>query len=239
MSTGNTVALSDEALIAQAINGNKASLDGLCKRYWKQLYLFFAHFIQTADAEDLAQETQLRLIAKLEQYQRGRPVGPWIMAIAHNVLIDYFRRVGRRKEVANLEVDIAAGPERGHGEWKDSLVEAEFEDDMTVVLEKYADEFCEAARACRDGLTPARRAVWLLSLSEVGLKDIAQILNVSYGAAASYLHFARKAMRSCLERKGYFEVRPGTELPPEAEIVSRSDDPSGISSSVYIHVPPA
>lgn len=55
--------------------------------------------LSSADAEDIVQEVILAVHMKRHTWDQTKPIGPWIMAIARNKLIDEIRRKGRRTEV--------------------------------------------------------------------------------------------------------------------------------------------
>ena len=70
----------------------------------------------SADAEDLAQETFLRLWRKAHTYQPGRVLpGTWLHTIAHRLCIDHFRRNGRiSTEEPPEQADQESDPARRH-----------------------------------------------------------------------------------------------------------------------------
>src|SRR5437879_13432768 len=83
--------------------GDFVAATALIKGTGPQLHRFFlAQFASRADADDLLQETWLRIHRVRHTYRPGEPVLPWVYAIARRVRVDGYRRTGR------IAVDVAA-----------------------------------------------------------------------------------------------------------------------------------
>ena len=99
----------DTALVKQARNGDQAAFEELVRRTSR---LVFARlFLDTGNAhraEDLLQETLLLAFRSLRKLENAALFRPWLLTIAHNVVIDDARRESRQKRVgANGAVDTA------------------------------------------------------------------------------------------------------------------------------------
>jgi len=85
--------------------GALASLYEEC--YGKVTRYIFARIGNQQEAEDLASETFVRALKSLDSYQeRGLPMEAWVFKIAHNLVVDYLRKVSRRQMVTLDEVSI-------------------------------------------------------------------------------------------------------------------------------------
>lgn len=98
--------VSDDLLITQYLNGDESGLKQLITRYEQKLYTSIFVLVKKRDlAEDLLQETFIKIINTLRQgrYQEeGKFIG-WAMRIAHNLVIDYFRKDSRMRMVRDTD----------------------------------------------------------------------------------------------------------------------------------------
>src|SRR5207244_1471298 len=93
-SSGSDV--SDEELLAQFRQGVGEAFGVLVRRYEGELYGYLRRYLGDRDlADDVFQNTFLQLYTKIHQYETGRPVRPWLYAIATNQAIDALRRQNR------------------------------------------------------------------------------------------------------------------------------------------------
>jgi RNA polymerase sigma-70 factor, ECF subfamily len=85
-----------DTLMARYQAGDFAAATALIERIGPQLYRFFmAQTASRSDADDLLQETWLRIHRVRHTYRPGEPVLPWFYAIARRVRIDHYRRTSR------------------------------------------------------------------------------------------------------------------------------------------------
>lgn len=84
-------------LVEEARRGNKAAFGELVLRYERRLIRLILQFIRDeAQAEDLAQETFVRVYKTFDQFDPSRRFGPWLFRIGVNLTLDYLRRRKRR-----------------------------------------------------------------------------------------------------------------------------------------------
>src|ERR1035437_7117470 len=91
----------------------------LIHRLSPQLHRFFVvQFASRGDADDLLQETWLRIHEVRHTYRAGQPVLPWFYAIARHIRVDHYRKASRtvaREERLEEMHEVAAGPPAGSG----------------------------------------------------------------------------------------------------------------------------
>jgi RNA polymerase sigma-70 factor (ECF subfamily) len=88
---------SDARLVDAARRGDQAAFGELVLRYEQRLMRVIDRFVQDASlAEDLAQETFLKVYDRLEQFDASRRFGPWLFRVGVNLTLDYLRRKKRR-----------------------------------------------------------------------------------------------------------------------------------------------
>jgi RNA polymerase sigma-70 factor (ECF subfamily) len=108
--------VSDARLVEEARSGDQAAFGELVQRYEKRLLRVILRFVRDPDlAEDLAQETFLRVYERMEQYDPARRFGPWLFRIGVNLTLDYLRRRKRRGWTSLFS-------EGGRDQWPDLAV---------------------------------------------------------------------------------------------------------------------
>ena len=109
---------SEGDLLAHAKRGDLDAFERLVRLHERKVYLLALRLTANPeDAKDAAQETFLRLHAKLSQVDSERSVGPWLCTVAANICRDFGRRHRRTLTAVLTEraadtPDPAAGPER-------------------------------------------------------------------------------------------------------------------------------
>jgi RNA polymerase sigma-70 factor (ECF subfamily) len=164
-----------EELLRDYQRGDSAAANELIRRVSPALYRYFLHHTQkTSEAEDLLQETWLRLHRARATYRFDEPVMPWIFAIANHTRLDRLRKTMRRHEVAmDSPPDVAAPSQESGG----------------------ATEIEELLR----GLPESQREVLLmLKVSGMSLEEVAQATGSSVGSVKQKAHRAYEKLRSLL-----------------------------------------
>src|SRR5258708_6492964 len=89
---------SDEVLLARLKDGDDAALGALVERYKRPLFGYLCRMLgDAAEAEDVFQETFLRVFKHLARFEEGRRVRPWLYAIAGNLVKNVYRARGYRE----------------------------------------------------------------------------------------------------------------------------------------------
>jgi RNA polymerase sigma-70 factor, ECF subfamily len=178
--------LSDEDLLSRFRKGQREVFGALVRRYQRELYGYLRRYLGDPHlADDVFQTTFVQVFSKAAQYEPGRPVRPWLYAIATNQAIDALRRIGRHPAVSLEQVETEAeGERRGLVE----MLEAREADPFENVD---AAETRELVRACLDRLPDFMRQVVLMAYYQ-GLKyqEIADALDIPLGTVKSRLHAA-------------------------------------------------
>lgn len=90
--------ISDKALVSDYVSGDESCLEVLINRHKQKIYGFIFSKVQNRDVtEDLFQDTFIRVIKTLKEgkYNEEGKFLPWVMRIAHNLIIDHFRKSKR------------------------------------------------------------------------------------------------------------------------------------------------
>lgn len=182
----------DEELIAACIRGETAALDELVRRYRDPLLGFIFSMVRDYQAaEEVFQDTWLRVYAKAGKFKPGKKFRTWLYAIAANRSRDELRKMARRK-VLWLDSPLGRGEEDGdatHGE----MLESPLPGPADVAA---AREFGAVLDRELAGLTRAHREVVVLSrLNGLTYREIARVLGVPAGTVRSRLHYALEHLR--------------------------------------------
>ena len=100
----------DSVLVKEYIEGKEVALEILIKRHQQRIFSFIYSKVKNRDVtEDLFQDTFIKVIRTLKRgkYNEEGKFLPWVMRIAHNLIIDYFRKSKRLPTFKNTdEFDI-------------------------------------------------------------------------------------------------------------------------------------
>ena len=184
--------LSDEALAAQACRGDDYAFAQLVRRYEAPLYRYACRMLgNAAEAEDVFQETFLRVHQHLSHYRHGSLFQPWLYNIATNQCID---RLRRRKRRFFLSLDAAEPGERPLGERLEGNAPAP--DALAQ-----AHETAERIEAAIARLPLKHRTVFLMARYEqMSYDDIARALGVPTGTVKSRMNKATAAILAAMDR---------------------------------------
>ena len=97
---------SDQELISAFISGNQACVNILIKRHQSRVLGYIIVSVKDRDiANDIFQDTFIKVVNKLKigAYNEQGKFVPWVLRIAHNLVIDHFRKSGRVKMLRSTE----------------------------------------------------------------------------------------------------------------------------------------
>jgi len=178
---------SDEELLALFRQGTGEAFGALVRRYEGELYGYLRRYLSDSDlADDVFQNTFVQLYTKINQYEAGRPVRPWLYAIATNQAIDALRRQNRHQTV-RLNLD---GDDQHESDLPHLLALLENRGPGPLELLQ-TDERKQLIRATVDKLPNFLKQVVILAYYQgLKYKDIAGILGIPVGTVKSRLHTA-------------------------------------------------
>jgi RNA polymerase sigma-70 factor (ECF subfamily) len=91
--------------------GDPDAFDALLNRYQNRLFRYLLRFTgNSAVAEDLFQQTWLRVLTKIHRYDERRPFEPWLFSVARNLAIDHLRKVSPESLDETGEAWISEAP---------------------------------------------------------------------------------------------------------------------------------
>jgi RNA polymerase sigma-70 factor, ECF subfamily len=186
---------SDEALMAQVIEGDDDALATLIHRYEGPLFNYARKMLGNAsDAEDVFQETFHRVHQHRRRFWRGSRFRPWLYRIATNLCKDRLRCRKRRPEVN------ASALERD-GEWDGSDPVARRPSESMAPDEKAAaNELADHMATALANLSVKHRAVFLMAPQDgMPYEEIAKTLRIPTGTVKSRMNKAVNQLMAALE----------------------------------------
>ncbi len=176
--------LDDAALALRAAEGCREAAQALILRYQATVRAFLRRLTFDRDlADDLAQETFLRLLRHVGRYDSRYAMKTWLLTIARRLLINHLRRADRHNGTLPEQPLPAAGD--GPLEQADA---ADQRRNIRRMLEHALAQLTE----------PQRQAILLFHQQEMSIQDAARVMGVPVGTVKSHLHRARHAMRRTL-----------------------------------------
>ncbi|MCX5795853.1 MAG: RNA polymerase sigma factor [Elusimicrobia bacterium] len=178
----------DRDLVLACLVGEAAAFEALLGRYQVRVFSFILRLAGNAsDAEDLCQETFLKAFDNLEAYDQQRPLGSWLLGIAHNTAVDFLRS---RKAAVSLDDEADALELGDPGQSVEGAAQAAW-DQQT--MERLMAEL------------PAlyREAVVLRHNEGLDYASLAEVLQIPEGTAKIRLFRGRELLRRRLAALGY------------------------------------
>jgi RNA polymerase sigma-70 factor (ECF subfamily) len=177
--------------------GDPEVLVSLLERYQHRLYRFLMRMVHDpATAEDLFQQTWLRVAENARKYDASRPLEPWLFSIARNAAIDYLRRarpesLDEELPSGDAKVDMIAGAQVNV---VDAMIGQQRSRRLADALGELTPMYCEV--------------VTLRFEEEMKMEEIAEVLGIPVSTVKTRLRRALDALRGKLEHR-----LPGGELP--------------------------
>ena len=181
----------DGALVERCLRGDERAYRELIGRYRRQVYTLALRMMRSAeDAEDVTQETFIRMFRALERYDPTRPFGAWIQTIATRLCIDHLRR-RRLNPISMFQRDTQSEEEY--------VIEVEDPGPGPDVLTQHEQE-SQRADALIDSLPEHYRIVVMLRhVQDLSYEEIAEALHLPLGTVKARIHRARELLKSRIE----------------------------------------
>jgi RNA polymerase sigma-70 factor (ECF subfamily) len=184
---------SDESLMLRYRDGDVRAFELLVTRHRKPLFNFILRFVRdTAQAEDVTQETFLRLIKGAEAYERQAKFTTWLYTIARNLCVDASRR-GKHRKAASLDAPI--GDDDGA-----TLLDLVPDGGAGVDRQAQSRELAVRLKAALESLPDEQREIFLLrEVADLQFNEIASVVGCPENTVKSRMRYALEKLREALE----------------------------------------
>lgn len=191
--------VSDEDLMLECRKGDMSAFELLVRRYQDPLVNYIHYTINDYHrAEDLAQETFIRVFKSASRYEPKSSFKSWLYTIATNLSRNEIRNRIRRKTYF-LEDMVDENEDVYHSEY---MIDTRLQPDI-LYEKKERQQLIK--RSLRQLPENQRLALTLVTYQELSYEDISEILNCSVGAVKSLIHRARQNMKKLLIKSGIGE----------------------------------
>jgi len=193
----NMTKLTDRELVSAYANGDSLAFDTLLGRHQKSVFNYILHIVKDCDlANDIFQETFVKAITVIRQgrYEDNGKFGAWINRVAHNLIIDHFRRNKNENTVSNDAdgVDLLNDRNLCQESIEDSLVQSQLTKDIRRLVRE---------------LPEAQRQVLMMRIyRDMSFKEIAEETGVSINTALGRMRYALRNMRRLAEESRLLET---------------------------------
>lgn len=178
----NISRLTDEELAISYVQGNNRAFDELLSRNQSKLFSYILFVVRDEDkANDLFQETFVKVITKLHQgrYVDSGKFGAWIMRIAHNVIMDWYREQRSRNLIEPTDENDLSN--LSGNDVLDSNVENRYVNDQIMV----------DVKNMMNMLPPTQReVVFMRFYQDLSFKEIAEMTGVSINTSLGRMRYS-------------------------------------------------
>lgn len=181
--------MTDEQLIHLYANGDENGLRVLIDRYKSKIYTSI--YMRVKDefvAEDIFQETFIKVINTIKSggYNEEGKFLSWVMRIAYNMVIDFFRKEKRSPTVMNNEgYDIFEVMDFADDDTERQMVKKQMDTDLKKLIQLLPDD--------------QKEVLIMRHFCDMSFKDIAEISNVSINTALGRMRYALQNLRKLIE----------------------------------------
>lgn len=181
----------DSDLIRRCLAGDQKACRDLVQRYQRPVFSVIMRVVRSAeDAEDLTQETFVRMFRALDRYDLERPFTAWLFTIATRIGIDHLRR----RKVKTVSLSIA---EPGSTEERTiDVVDPGLRPDEVT---SYGEEEDRASALINSLPEHYRIVVLLRHQQDLSYEEIAEALGVPLGTVKARIHRARALLKDRIE----------------------------------------
>jgi RNA polymerase sigma-70 factor (ECF subfamily) len=182
--------ISDATLVSSYIKGDESSLEILIKRHKQRIYSFIYSKVYDRDvAEDVFQDTFIKVIRTLKKgkYNEEGKFLPWVMRIAHNLVIDHFRKNKRMPKFDNSgEFSIFSVLSDTSLNAEKALIKDQVESDVRRLIEELP--------------TDQKEVLMMRMYQDMSFKEISERTGVSINTALGRMRYALINMRKVIDK---------------------------------------
>lgn len=188
--SAKAVGLNDQELVRSYLEGNEKAFEVLLHRHkrkvWSHIYLMVRDREVT---EDLFQDAFIKVVHTLKcgKYNEEGKFLPWVMRIAHNLVIDHFRRNKKMPVVrSNDEHDVFATVAQPGKNVEQRMVNVQIDEDVRRLIDHLPEE--------------QREVVVMRTYLGMSFKEIAEHSDVSINTALGRMRYALINMRKLIKK---------------------------------------
>lgn len=185
-----TVVPSDKELLERYRAGDSNAISGLIERHRKRVRDYVYMMVKDSDlADDISQETFIKVVRVIDEdrYTDNGKFLSWVLRIAHNRVLDYFRASRTQNTIGESEAgyDILGNHSLAEDNVEDKMVASQIEADVRRLVEQLPDE--------------QREVVQMRYYDGLSFKEIADKTDVSINTALGRMRYALINLRKMIK----------------------------------------
>ncbi len=186
----NVQVLSDQVLLNSYISGDKSAISQLIERHSRRVKEYIRMMVKDSDvADDIFQETFIKAVRVIDEgrYADNGKFLSWILRIAHNQVIDYFRARKQQKQVTESDAgyNVLGTLRFAEPTIEDEMVATQISSDVRRLVDQLPEE--------------QREVVMMRYYSGLSFKDIAEQTDVSINTALGRMRYALINLRKLIK----------------------------------------
>ncbi|TSA27378.1 MAG: sigma-70 family RNA polymerase sigma factor [Bacteroidetes bacterium] len=186
-----TQVISDQELIRRYLAGHESALEKLIRRHQNRVFAYILMIVKDKElAEDLFQDTFIKVINTFRsgQYKEEGKFIQWVMRIAHNLIIDYFRKAKRIPVIENRDdYNIFDKVRIPVDSVEEVMITEQIHKDVKRLIEYLPKE--------------QKEVLIMRHYGDMSFKDIAEVTNVSINTALGRMRYALINLRKLVKEK--------------------------------------
>ncbi|OEY71975.1 RNA polymerase sigma factor [Salegentibacter salarius] len=186
----NNVEITDAVLVRKYMDGSEAALSKLITRHQHRIYSFiFSKVFDRDVAEDIFQDTFIKVINTLKRgkYNEEGKFLPWVMRIAHNLVIDHFRRNKRMPKFDNSgDFNIFSVLSDSDLNIETQIIKDQIENDVKELIKELPEDQLEV--------------LTMRIYKDMSFKEISERTGVSINTALGRMRYALINLRKIIEK---------------------------------------
>ncbi len=181
---------SDALLVSAYMNGDESALGELVTRHKQRIYSFIYSKVYNRDvAEDVFQDTFIKVIRTLKRgkYNEEGKFLPWVMRIAHNLVIDHFRKNNRMPKFENNDdFNIFSVLHDGSLNVENRMIKSQVENDVKNLIHELPDD--------------QKEVLVMRIYKDMSFKEISEQTGVSINTALGRMRYALINLRKVIDK---------------------------------------
>lgn len=188
----NTQVQSDRALLGQYLAGDQSAISQLIDRHSRRVRDYIRMMVKDRDlADDILQDTLIKVVRVIDEgrYVDSGKFLSWILRIAHNQVIDHFRREKQQKQLTEADAgyDVLGTIRFSEPTVEDRMVSDQIAADIRALIEELPAE--------------QREVVKMRYYANLTFKEIAEATDVSVNTALGRMRYALINLRRMIQEK--------------------------------------
>ncbi len=181
----------DYELVQSFVNGSTHSIEILINRHKSKVYTYIYLIVKNEQlAEDIFQDTFIKVINSLKagKYKDNGKFISWVIRIAHNLIIDYFRKEKQLSTLSNdnYETDLFNSKKWSDKTVEENIIQDQIDLDIRNLIEKLPED--------------QKEVILLRHYGELSFKEIAAQTKVSINTALGRMRYALINLRKLIEK---------------------------------------